>query len=135
MTIAVNSEGRGALTIDITGAASTANGGLGALLNPEGADLMLLRGTLYVITGSTGSANVAIGIGATASAKGTDVLNDLDCQNLAGKVYNCFVRENTAKTEASDAPVIWQDDYYLTFTGSASTAGLVARLYLEYVRL
>jgi hypothetical protein len=135
MTVAINSEGRGLLTIDITGVASTDNGGIGALLNPEGADLMLLRGTLYVIAGSTGSANVGIGVAANATTKGTDVLNDLDCQNLAGKVYNAFAMENTAKTEASDAPVIWQDDYYLTFTGSATTAGLSARLYLEYVRL
>ena len=107
----------------------------GAMADLEGADLMLLRGTLYVISGSTGSANVGIGVASAATTKGTDVLNDLDCQNLAGKVYNCWARENTAKTESGDAPVIWQDDYYLTFTGSATTAGLVARLYLEYVRL
>lgn len=135
MTIAVNSEGRGVLTIDITGAVATTGGGIGALLNPEGADLMLLRGTLYVIAGSTGSANLSIGVGSTATTTATDVLNALDCQSLAGKVYNAWARENTAKTESGDAPVIWQDDYYLTFTGSATTAGLSARLYLEYVRL
>jgi len=135
MTIAVNSEGRGALTIDITGVASTANGGVGALLNPEGIALLITKTTFHFIAASTGAANLGVGIGATAATKGTDVLNDLDVNGVAAASwYNGHARQNTAKT-AITAPAVWGATEYLTFTGSATTVGLSGRLYLEYIRL
>jgi len=135
MTIAVNNEGRGTLTIDITGVASTANGGIGALLNPEGVALLITKSTFHFIAPSTGAANLGVGIGATAATKGTDVLNDLDVNGVAAASwYNGHARQNTAKT-AITAPATWGATEYLTFTGSATTAGLSGRLYLEYIRL
>lgn len=134
MTIAVNYEGRGTLTIDITGVASTANGGVGAILNPEGVSILITKSTLQVITPSDGAANLGIGVGATAATKGTDILNDLAMGGaITGKWYNGHARQNTAKTEIT-APICTSTDY-ITFTGSASTVGLSARLYLEYIRL
>lgn len=135
MTIAVNNEGRGALTIDITGVASTDSGGIGALLNPEGVALLITKSTIHFIAPSGGAADLGIGIGATAATKGTDVLNDLDVNGVAAASwYNGHARQNTAKTEIT-APAVWGATEYLTFTGSATTADLSARLYLEYIRL
>lgn len=135
MTIARNYEGRGALVVDITGVASTDNGGVGALANPEGQSLLITKATLQIIAASTGAANLGIGVAASASTKATDVLNDLDVNApSAGDWYNGFARQNTAKTQIS-APAVWTSSKYLTFTGSASTVGLSARLYLEYIRL
>lgn len=135
MTIAVDTEGKGALCIDITGVASTDNGGVGALLNPEGVDLLITKATFYFETPSTGAANLGVGVAAAATTKATDILNDLDVNGVAaGSWYNGHARQNTAKTAIS-APAVWQDDYYITFTGSATTAGLVAKLYLEYYRI
>lgn len=135
MTVARNYEGRGnSMVIDITGVASVAAGGQGYIANPEGVALLITKSTIQFIAPSDASGNLGIGIGATAATKGTDILNDLDANTpSAGDWYNGHARQNTAKTQAS-AP-IWGASQYLTFTGSATLAGLVARLYLEYIRL
>ena len=77
MTVSIDKEGRGGtLVVDIAGVASTANGGIGSLLNPWGKDVIILRSTLYVATPSTGAANIDIGIGASA-LDSTDIINAL----------------------------------------------------------
>jgi len=122
------------LSYRITGAASTANAGLGSIANPEGVDLLILRATLNFVTPSDGAANLGIGV-TTAAAKATDILNDLDVNGVAAdSVYNGFAMQNTAKT-AITAPAIWTAAKYVTLTGSATTAGLDAVLMIEYVRL
>ena len=125
--------GGGVLVVKVDGAASADAAGLGSILNPEGVPLLILRATWYVLVESTGSANIGIGI-TTAAAKGTDILNDLDANNVAGDVFNGHVMQNGAKTEIT-APAIWTATTYLTITGSATSAGMEAYLLLEYVRL
>ncbi len=133
MTVSINTEGKGALSIKITGVASTDNGGVGAIANPEGVTLIILRTTLLVTTQTTGAANLAIGVAADAVSKATDILNDLAMGATTGKAYNGSAPQTTAKTEIT-APALWTASKFLTFTGSASTAGLDATLYVEYVR-
>ena len=134
MAVAVNTEGKGQMSIALTGGASTDNGGLGAVANPEGASLIILRTTFYGINNSTGAANLGIGVAANATTKATDILNDLAMGAVAGKMYNGHAMQNTAKTEIT-APALWTPDKFITFTGSASTAGLTGTLYVEYVRV
>lgn len=136
MTIAVDTEGRGGtLAIDITGVASTAAGGIGSLLNPWGEDVLITRATLYVATPSTGAANIDIGVGSAAATDATDIINALAMNGaITGKAYNGHAMQNTTKTEIT-APAVWQDDYYLCITGSASTVGLVAKLFLGCIPL
>lgn len=134
MTVAVETEGRGVLAIKITGVASTDNGGVGAVVNPEGVNCVILRTTLYVHVPSTGAANLGIGVASAATTKGTDILNDLAVNGaLTDTMHNGHVMQNGAKTQIS-APALWQPGYYITFTGSASTVGLEAYLFVEYVR-
>lgn len=124
----------GKLVIKLTGATTTDNAGLGAVLNPEGQDLMILRTQLYVKTASTGAANLSAGV-TTVAAAATDIVNALAMNGaIAGKVYNGSTVQTTAKTEIT-APAKWEAAKYITFTGSADTTGLVAYLYVEYVRL
>ena len=135
MTAVVNTEGKGAFSVHITGAVSAANGGLGAIANPEGGDVLILRSQLYVNTASTGAANLGAGIAADAVSKATDIVNDLAMNGaIAGKVYNGNAIQVTAKTEIA-APAVWASGKYLTLTGSAATTGLDATLYVEYVRV
>ncbi len=135
MTVSINAEGRGTLTIDITGAASTSGGGIGAVANPEGARVLILRATLVVISASTGAANLSVGVGATATTEATDIINALAMNGVtAYTAYNGHAMQNTAKTEIT-APALWTSTKYITFTGSATTAGLIARLYVEYIRV
>lgn len=132
MTVEKNYEGRGnAMVIDITGHAALAVGGVA---NPEGVELCITKATLQVITPSTGAANINIGVGATIATDANDIIAALAMGGaITGKWYNGHARINAAKTEIT-AP-LWGATQYVTFTGSATTAGLVARLYLEYIRL
>ncbi len=133
MTVEVEQEGRGFLTIDITGVASTANGGIGAIYNPEGVRLGIVRAYAYFETGSTGAANLDVGIGATAATKGTDVLSTFDMieATVGGKL---FFGVQVPVNEAEQT-VIWEATEYLTFTGSATSVGLSGKLFVEYIRL
>jgi hypothetical protein len=135
MTAAIETEGRGVLSIRITGVASAADAGQGAIENPEGDDVLILRTTLVVLAPSTGAANISIGIGATSGTAATDIVNALAMNGVAANTaYNGHAMQNTAKT-AITAPALWTPTSYLTITGSASLVGLDARLLVEYVRI
>ena len=123
---------RGLFKIVLTGAASTANAGLGEVANPEGVKLGILRTYLYARTGSTGAANLDAGI-AASGAKGTNILSTFDGiqATIGGKL---FYAQAVPVNETEDA-VVWAATDYLTFTGSATTAGLDADVYVEYIRL
>jgi len=135
MTVALSTaaDQKGWLVYDITGAASAENAGLGSIANPEGVTLGITRAFLYFTTGSTGAANLDIGI-TTVAAKGTDIISAMDVvqATVGGKFIFCPAAQ-VAETECPTAK--WTAATYLTFTGSATTAGLVAKLYLEYIRL
>ncbi len=134
MTVAVESEGRGVMSISLTGVNNTNNAGLGQVKNPEGVDIMILRATLVVLAASAGAANLSVGV-ADAGSAATDIINALAMNGVSAKTcYNGHAMQNTAKT-AITAPALWTSDKYVTFTGSADTTGLSARLLLEYVRI
>jgi hypothetical protein len=126
------SDQRGMLKIEITGVASTDNAGIGEVANPEGVKLGILRTYLYARTGSTGAVNLDVGI-AASGAKGTDILSTFDGvqATIGGKLFYC---QAVPVNETEDA-VVWPATSYLTFTGSATSVGLDADLYVEYIRL
>ena len=129
MGATLNTEGKGVMSIAITGTSGTAIGGV---LNPEGVDVLILRATWKITTASTGAATVNIGVGAAVNTDATDIINALAANGAVTGWYNGHVMQNGAKT-AITAP-IWGAAQYVTFTGSAATTGLVATLYLEYIR-
>lgn len=134
MTVSVETEGRGVLSIHITGVASTDAGGIGSVINPEGVNCVILRTTFYAISESTGAANLSVGVGATAASTNTDILNALDANTMTDDtMWNGHAMQNTAKTQIT-APALWQAGYYITFTGSATTVGFEGYLFVEYVR-
>ena len=134
MTVStVVTDQRGMMKVLITGVASTANGGIGSVANPEGVKLGILRTFLYARTGSTGAVNLDVGIAADAATKGTDILSTFDGvqATIGAKLFNC---QAVPVNETEDA-VVWPADYFLTLTGSATSVGLDADLYIEYIRL
>lgn len=134
-TVTTNTTGKGAFSVAFTGAASTSGGGIGAIANPEGQTLIITRATFYFTTPSTGAANLSVGVAADATTSATDILNALAVNGVAeGSAYNGFAMQNTAKTAIS-APALWTSTKYITFTGSATTAGLAGTLYIEYLRV
>lgn len=134
MTASVRTVQAGKMAIDISGVAATTDGAIGAILNPEGVDVLITRCFLYVTTQSTGAANLSCGVAATSTTATTDIINALAVGGATGKYYNGQAQQVTAKTEVS-APAVWAAGKYINFTGSASTAGLVGTLFVEYLRV
>lgn len=134
MTVTANSaDQRGMFKILLTGAASAANAGLGEVANPEGVTLGITRAFIFARTGSTGAANLDIGIGASGT-KNSDVCSAMDViEATIGGDLTFLPAAQAAETDSPTA--LWTSSTYLTFTGSASTAGLDADVYVEYIRL
>ncbi len=134
MTVAVNQEAsqKGMLEIEITGVASAANAGMGEVLNPEGVTLVITRALLVFDTGSTGAANLDIGVGASG-AKTTDIVSTFDMieATVGGKAFYGPAAQ-VAETEVPTA--LWTPTKYINFTGSATSVGLAAKLLVEYLR-
>lgn len=116
----------------LTGAASTANAGLGQFLNPEGVRLVITRAYGYFRTGSTGAANLSCGVGVSGSGA-TDIISTMDVvEATVGAKAWFFVQVPVNEAEQT---VIVEATEYITFTGSASTVGLDGDFYFEYIRL
>lgn len=133
MAASISTTGRGWMAIDITGVLATTDGAIGAVKNPEGVGVLITRSVLYVGTQSTGAANLSCGVAATATTATSDIINAIAVGGATGKYYNGQAVQVTAKTEIS-APAVWAAGSYINFTGSASTVGLVATLFVEYLR-
>lgn len=135
MTISVNptADQRGWLRIRLTGVASTDNGGQGEVANPEGVTLAVTRVFAHFLHGSTGVGNLSAGIGATGAAP-TDIASAMDViqATVGGKMVH-LPAVQIAETENPTA--LWHSTDVLGFTGSASMVGLIADLYVEYIRL
>ena len=135
MTVAISTDAdlKGWLEIDITGVASTDNGGIGEIANPEGATVAITEAFLYFTTGSTGAANLDIGV-TTTGAKGTDIVSTFDMieATVGGKAFYGPAAQ-VAETEVPTA--LWTAATYITFTGSATSVGLAGKLFVKYIRL
>ena len=134
MTISTTvTDQRGWFKFTLTGAASAANAGLGEIANPEGVTLGITRAFIYARTGSTGAANLDMGIGASG-AKTTDLCSAMDViEATIGGDLTFLPAAQAAETDSPTA--LWTSATYLTATGSASTVGLDADVYIEYIRL
>ena len=125
----------GKLVIEITGGSSAANGGQGNILNPMGVPLLVTAGHLHTLTPSDGAATLSAATGVASGAGGVDLLDTATVNGLAANhVYNCFARQNTAKTACS-APALWTANTYLSLTASATMAGYHGYLILDVVPL
>lgn len=131
-TIPADSKGA-TFCIRVTGELAATGGAIAAVPNPWHGTVGIMRGTWYIDTPSTGAANINIGVGATATTDASDIISALAVNGaITGKAYNCFAMQNGAKTQVA-APALWHSGDYITFTGDASTVGLVALLYLECI--
>ena len=123
----------GYFTVDITGVAGVTNGGIASIPNPEGVDLAITRAWIKGTTGSTGAANLTVGVGALLAAD-SSICSAMDCIEATLNTDMTFLP--AAQVAETDNPATqWESDEYLLVTGSATTVGLVATLYIEYIRL
>ena len=135
MTIsAAVTDQRGMMKVVVTGVAAATAGGIGALLNPEGVALGITRAFVYFRTGSTGATTFDVGIGATATTANASVMDFADA--IEATVGGKFIFGPTAQVAITESPTaVWGATEYMVFTGSATTVGLDADVYVEYIRL
>jgi hypothetical protein len=119
----------GAFEIELAGVAATTGGAIAGVANPEGADLIITRCILRTTTHSTGAANLDIGIGASATTS-NDTLLDGIAVGSAGKIADNIDDQGTN----GQSYQLWGASQFLTVTGSATTVGMVGKLFIQYVR-
>lgn len=120
----------GCIKIALTAVTGTTAGGGGTIANPEGEDVMITRAWLDVTTPATGAANVDVGVGATAA---TSSDNLIDGQSVGGGGTTDIRLDNIMDHGTNGKPIMrWGSTEYVTVTASASLAGLVGNLYVEY---
>lgn len=134
MSVETINEGLGyGASFRITGVASTAAGGQGEIDNPFGEDVWITDALLDIITPSDGAGNLSVGVAVTGNSA-TDIVNALAVGSVvADTLYNCFARQNTAKTEVT-APAKWTSAKKITITGSATLVGFEAVLHVKCVK-
>jgi hypothetical protein len=121
----------GYIEIPLAGAALFAGGEVAAVKNPEGVPVIITDVKLYVDTPSTGAANLSVGIAANGTTSDTDMINALAVNGaITGVAYH-----GMTALAAKGAAQVWGASEYITATGSASTAGFVGRLFVQYIRV
>lgn len=116
------------LVVDLAGVASTSGGGIASVANPEGATVLITRALLYRTTKSTGAATADIGIAADGTTSNDTLLDGVDIGAAEGLDDN-IKNKGTNGLERR----LWSATQFLTMTGSASSAGLVGKLIIEYL--
>lgn len=134
MTVAINSQtGFGRLVIDITGSGTTHD--LGNIANPEGVPLFITEAFLVIGTPGLANSDLHIGVGAASAGVGNaDLFADAD---VAATALTAWKGAQLAVTQvAATTPAVWTAALYLTFfTDTAYSTGLVAKLFVSYLRL
>jgi len=138
MTVAISTDAAltGWLKIHILGNA-TAAGLVGQVYNPEGVLLQITEGFLYIETASTAASTFNFGVTATSGADASDLMSAFAMNQTAGTVWR-VVEQNAASESAATTPdgLLWAATSYLTITSAAyASTGLVADLFLKYIRL
>jgi len=120
----------GRFIVPLTGVAATTGGAIGAVLNPEGAPIIIEKVTLYVTTPSTGAANINVGTAADGITDNSGLISALAINgSITGKAYNGL--NPAAKAEH----VVLGATEYITATGSATSVGFAGFLAVDYTRV
>ena len=116
--------------VPLTATTATTGGAVMSWLNPENVAIIIHRLQIDVTTKSTGAANLSVGVGTGAT---TSYANLIDTYAIGGteKVIDTAVDGSTNGKEVQKCAL----GSYVTATGSASTAGLVATAYIHYYPL
>lgn len=122
--------------ITLSGTTSTSGGGIAAWQPPEGGPVIVTRAYLDVTTASTGSANASVGVGSSATTSYTNLIPATSVHSTG--VIDSITQQIAAATGGESGIVnlcqLMAAGNYVTVTGSASTAGMVATLFIEYIK-
>lgn len=119
--------GAGVFTVsyDLTAATGTTGGGVVAIANPVGADVVITNAFINITTAATTSSNTMdVGVAANATTS-SDTLFD-------GQTTTTGVKSPGGTNGA--VPRLWASGQYVTATAGATLAGMVATITLICVR-
>lgn len=126
-------EGKGAFYVDLVPAATGVAGGMAGVANPEESDLIITRVCIVTTEAAAGATTVDVGVEADATTS-NDTLIDGVAINAIGLVDGVVDRAGNAVVAR-----LWGANQFITVTKTAGAAlsevGLVARLYVEYLRV
>lgn len=107
--------------------ASDAAGGVAAIANPEGVEVIVTRVVIDVNTQSTGACTVDAGIAANATTLADTLIDGLSVA-AAGTFDNISDAGTNGKARAA-----WGASQFLTISkASGAAAGLAGNVYIEY---
>jgi len=135
MTAVINTEvSRGFLEIELNGDGVAAGASMGSVLNPEGVDVIILRGFLYATAPATLAATLDIGVG-TLAVDSSDIMSALPINGAIAKTgWNGVA--SLASEAAMTTPAIWTAEKYLNFWNLAQVStGFRGKFFVEYVRV
>lgn len=114
----------------VTLAKANGNGGLAAIANPEGVDLIITRCVLNVITAAGSAITADIGVAANGSTSADNLLDGVSINTAVSQDNISQAGTNGKATQK------WTTTQYVTATPSADPAAsaLVGTLLLEYIR-
>lgn len=135
MTVAISTDAAqtGWLKIHIVGNA-TAAGLVGQVYNPEGVQVQITDAFIYLSAASTAASTYNIGV-AASGVDASDLVSAL-AMNTTG-VF-AVIGKDLASEGAATTPkgLLWPATSYITVTSAAqASTGLVADLYVRYIRL
>lgn len=125
-------QGYGWLKQALTAATTTAGGDALGLANPEGERIYVTRVLVDITTEATGAATLDVGIAAAATTSSDTLLDGIDAGSAAAVFDSADETDSGTNGKAGRA---WDSDEYLTVTPSATLAGMVGNIYIEYKRL
>ncbi len=133
MSYEINTQGKGAYSVALTGGTATGAASVAAIPNPEGVDLILSTAFLHVLTNSTGATNLTIGTAASGTVAATSMLGNTAMAGAAGSVFH-LPFPGTA-VGAAATPQKWGSADYINVASSGSSAGFTGTLYVDYFRV
>ena len=133
-TTAGNTVGKGWFSFDFTGGTAFTAHPIASVLNPEGADVVVSDAIIYIKTASTGSANINVGLGTSATGDYYDMAGTIVAIGTGGKYYTGRAKSAAAQTEIT-APGVWGSAQYCNVTADADSTGLEGIVFIQYLRL
>jgi hypothetical protein len=117
--------------VPLAGVTATTGGGIATWQPTEGGPIILTRVLIYITTVSTGAANLSVGQG---SSKTTSYTNLITASSVASGGTNPLDSLTLQVAATAALALLMPAANFVTFSGSASTAGLVATAYIFYLK-
>ena len=114
--------------VPLVGVVATTGGAIASWQPSEGGIIVVLRAVVVVTTGSTGAANLSVGVAANGTTSATNLITATSC-HTAAVIIDSITNQTTA---VAPVALYMSATQFVTFTGSADSSGLVGSALIEY---